>query len=155
MGTHSADECVSPPAVNRSAAIEQLARLAEGEGFSRIGSRMLALLTVAATPQSIDALARRLEVSRASISTNGALLRSLGLIERVVVLGDRRDYLQVRGDSAGVLLTLGVKRLHTMREMVRALRTAVPRNSGDRARLGRMERLYDTLVARLQRELHR
>ncbi len=116
---------------------------------------MLAVLTVAATPQSIDGLARRLEVSRASISTNGALLRSLGLIERVVVPGDRRDYLQVRGDSAGVLLTLGVKRLHTMREMVRALRAAVPRRSGDRARLGRMEELYDTLVARLQRELRR
>lgn len=116
---------------------------------------MLALLTVAAEPQSINALARRLEVSRASISTNGALLRSLGLVERIVRPGDRRDYLQVRGDSAVVLLTLGLKRLHTMRDMVRALRIATRRNSGDRARLGRMERLYDTLIGRLQRELHR
>lgn len=142
-------------AVDRSAATEQLARVAEGEGFSRIGSRMLALLTVAAEPQSINALARRLEVSRASISTNGALLRSLGLVERIVRPGDRRDYLQVRGDSAVVLLTLGLKRLQTMRDMVRALRIATRRNSGDRARLGRMERLYDTLIGRLQRELHR
>lgn len=141
--------------MDRSAATEQLARLAEGEGFSRIGSRMLASLTVAAAPQSIDALARTLKVSRASISTNGALLRSLGLIERIMRPGDRRDYLRVRGDSAGVLLTLGLKRLDTMREMVRALSLAAPRSARDRARLGRMEKLYDTLVARLQRELHR
>lgn len=141
--------------VDRAGASEELARLAEGEGFSRIGSRMLALLTVAHGPQSIDALARQLEVSRASISTNGALLRSLGLVERTARPGDRRDYLQVRGDSAGVLLTLGLKRLHTMREMVRALRTAAPRSTAEGARLRRMEKLYDTLVARLQRELRR
>ena len=141
------------PVAYRSVAAEQLARLAEGEGFPRIGSRMLAVLTLATAPQSINALARKLEVSRASISTNSNLLRSVGLVERIVRSGDRRDYLQVRGDSAGVLLTLGLKRLQTMREMVRAMRRAEPRSSSGQGRLRRIEKLYDTAILHLQREL--
>lgn len=138
-----------------TALIEQIARLGESEGLSRIGSRMLALLAIAAAPYTIDALAKALKVSRASISTNGQLLRSLGLIERVARPGDRRDYLQVRGDATDVLLSLGIERLQTMREALRAMRSTTPRRSSAAARMRRIEELYDTLTARLRLELAR
>src|SRR5690348_13153955 len=128
-----------------SVAIEGFARLAEGEGFSRIGSRMLAQLTVAGGPHSIDALAKQVGASRASISTNAQLLRSLGLIERVTRRNDRRDYLQVCGDAGTVLLALGLRRLTSFREVIHAMRMATPRRSGARARIRKMESLYDTL----------
>lgn len=136
-----------------SIAIEGLARLAEGEGFSRIGSRMLAVLTVVGGPHSIDALAKRIGASRASISTNAKLLRSLGLIERVSRRSDRRDYLQVCGDTATVLLALGLRRLASFSQVIRAMRMAAPRRSHTHARIRRMEALYDTLMRRLHLEL--
>lgn len=115
---------------------------------------MLGLLTVAAAPRSIDELAKALQVSRASISTNGKLLQSLGLVERVTRPGDRRDYLQVSGDAAAVLLALGLRRLQAMREVVHAIRAASRRGPGG-ARIRRMEALYDNLIGRLQLELAR
>lgn len=133
--------------------MDGLARLAEGEGFSRIGSRMLALLAVVGGPHSIDVLAQRIGASRASISTNAKLLRSLGLIERVSRASDRRDYLQVCGDTAAVLLALGVRRLTSFRQVIHAMRMAAPRRSSARARIRRMEALYDTLVRQLRLEL--
>lgn len=136
-----------------TAAIEGFARLAEGEGFSRIGSRMLALLAVCGGPHSIDSIAKRIGASRASISTNGKLLRSLGLIERVSRPSDRRDYLQVYGDTAAVLLALGVRRLTSFRQVIRAMRLAARRGSNAHARIAKMEALYDTLAKRLHLEL--
>lgn len=102
---------------------------------------------------SIDALAKRIGASRASISTNAKLLRSLGLIERVSRPRDRRDYLQVCGDTASVLLALGVRRLTSFRQLIHAMRTTTPRRSSAYARIRRMEALYDTLMRRLHLEL--
>lgn len=137
------------------ALVQKLGRLAEGEGFSRIGGRMLGLLASSSAPLSIDDLAGALRVSRASISTNGKLLQSLGLVERIARPGDRRDYLTVSGDAAGVLLALGLRRLRTMRELIHTVRIASGRRSSERARMRRMEALYDNLIRRLELELAR
>ncbi len=114
---------------------------------------MLALLAVSGGPHSINAIAKRIGASRASISTNGKLLRSLGLIERVSRPSDRRDYLQVCGDTATVLVALGVRRLTSFRHVIRAMRLVAPRRSNAHARIRKMEALYDTLVKRLRLEL--
>jgi DNA-binding transcriptional regulator GbsR (MarR family) len=138
-----------------SALIEKLGRLAEGEGLPRIGGRMLGYLAISGAPRSIDELAATLKVSRASISTNGKLLQSIGLLERTTIAGDRRDYLRVTGDAAHVLAALGVRRLQSMRDVIRTMRLAARERSATRARIQRLERLYDGLIGRLRLELTR
>jgi DNA-binding transcriptional regulator GbsR (MarR family) len=143
------------PHAHDSALVEKFEQLLEAEGLPRIGGRMLGLLAVAPAPLSIDELARSLKVSRASISTNGKLLQSLGLVERITRPGDRRDYLTAEGGAASVLVALGMRRLRTMLELVRTVRVATGPRSPAAARIRRMERLYDNLMRRLQLELAR
>ncbi len=136
--------------------IEQFGRLAEGEGLPRIAGRMMGLLMVNAGPMSIDALASQLRVSRASISTNGKLLRSMRIAERFTEPGDRRDYLQLSGDPCSALLSLGVRRLRTMRDAVREMRRAFRgRQSRTRERLRETEKCYDAAVDRVESLLSR
>src|SRR5579883_1380571 len=78
---------------------ESLARFVEGLGLyfeefglPRIGGRLLGLLMVTDRPLALDEIARRLLVSRASVSTNARLVLAARLGERVGIPGDRRDY---------------------------------------------------------------
>src|SRR5260370_28918044 len=61
-------------------------------GLPRIGGRILGLLMVADRPLSLDDLARSLQVSRASISTNMRPIIASSLAEQISLPGDRRDY---------------------------------------------------------------
>ena len=131
--------------------VEQAGRLAEGEGLPRIAGRMMALLMVSGRHMGIDELSQALRVSRASVSTNGQLLRQLNIAERVTVPGDRRDYLQISGDPCSALLNLGLRRLRTMRDAIREMRHALRAGgAGVRARLNQTERCYDAAVERVE-----
>ncbi|HLI51568.1 MAG TPA: MarR family transcriptional regulator [Thermomicrobiaceae bacterium] len=72
--------------------IESTGLLFQRSGSTRIAGRVYAALLLADDPLSIDEIASRLLVSRASVSTNARLLISQGLIERFSRPGDRRDY---------------------------------------------------------------
>lgn len=61
-------------------------------GFPRIGGRVLALLLVAERPLTLDAIARQLRVSKASVSTNSRNFVRLGVVDEVTFPGDRRTY---------------------------------------------------------------
>ncbi len=78
------------PAVERF--IERMGLEAEADGLPRISGRVLAYLIVSSTPVSLKEAAERLQVSRASVSTNCRLLEQLGGAHRVTVPGDRKDY---------------------------------------------------------------
>lgn len=84
--------------------VEQYGLLSEREGLSRIAGRIFALMLVEPGSFSFSELAERLQVSRASISTNTRLLEGFGLIERMTKPGDRQDYFQLLPDTwLGVL----------------------------------------------------
>jgi DNA-binding Lrp family transcriptional regulator len=72
--------------------VEAMGLYFEDRGVPRIGGRLLGLLLLADGPLSLDQIAATLRVSRASVSTNARLLLTAGLIERVSLPGDRRDY---------------------------------------------------------------
>lgn len=131
--------------------IEQLGRLAQGEGLSRTAGRMMALLIVAGTPLAIDDFAGRLKVSRASVSTNSRLLQSLSIAQLVSQPGDRRDYLRISGDPSSALLNLGLQRMRSMHRAINEIRLALRgRHSGATgARLQRMAKLYDAAIAQM------
>ena len=78
--------------------IERLGQLAEGENLPRTAGRLMALLILSGTPLGIDEIAKRLHVSRASVSTNSRLLQTLGIAQLARQPGNRRDYLQISGD---------------------------------------------------------
>jgi DNA-binding transcriptional regulator GbsR (MarR family) len=143
------DHAVRMSHARRQEFIERLGRLAEGEGLPRIAGRMMGLLMIAGAPLSIDELADQLEVSRASISTNGRLLESLAIAARTTKAGDRRDYLQIGADPSSSLLSQGLRRLHDMRHAVREMRLAARSSrtaQSTRDRLERMERFYDLAI---------
>lgn len=132
--------------------IERLGRLAEGEGLPRTAGRMMGLLMIHDANLSIDDIADQLQVSRASVSTNGRLLESLNIAVRVTRPGDRRDYLCIAGEPCTSLLSLGVRRLKDMQRAVREMREGLPRarSAPIRNRLERMEQFYDLAIGRAE-----
>ncbi|MBV8853252.1 MAG: hypothetical protein JOY91_07620 [Sinobacteraceae bacterium] len=138
----------------RTRFIEQLGRLAEGEGLPRIAGRMLGSLMLDAESCSLEQLALQLEVSRASISTNGRLLEGLGLIQRVTMPGDRRDYWQIP-DPFSSLLQVGIRRMRVMQSAVREMREESPSAALTDNRLNQIENLYDDVIAQAERLLAR
>lgn len=72
--------------------IETLGIQVEKLGFPRIAGRILGLLALSDAPLHLDDIATRLQVSRASVSTNTRLLLGVQLIEEVGIPGDRRIY---------------------------------------------------------------
>lgn len=73
----------------------------QNEGLPRIAGRLYGLLLLEGGPFSFSELAERLEVSRASVSTNARMLATQGLIERVAVPGDRQDHYAI--DAKGLI----------------------------------------------------
>jgi DNA-binding transcriptional regulator GbsR (MarR family) len=137
--------------------IEQLGRLAEGEGLPRTAGRMMALLILAGTPLGSDDFAVRLKVSRASVSTNSRLLQSPAIAVLVSDPGSRRDYLQISGDPTSALLNLGLQRMQAMQLTISEMRLALrgAQFHATRARLQRMEKFYEAATAQVQRVLRR
>jgi DNA-binding transcriptional regulator GbsR (MarR family) len=70
----------------------------ESDRMPRIASRILGLLLLTPGECSIDQMAERLAVSRASISVDARRLEECGVVERVTHKGDRRDYYRIAPD---------------------------------------------------------
>jgi DNA-binding transcriptional regulator GbsR (MarR family) len=97
--------------------IEQLGLYFEGFGLPRIAGRLLGLLIVTDHALPLDEIATRLQVSRASVSTNARLLLATRMIERVGVPGERRDFYAFidRGWDAVIETDIdGVRTLRTL-----------------------------------------
>lgn len=82
-----------------TAFVERAGCLCERDGLPRIAGRILGLLLVSPEPLALDAIAERLGVSRASVSTDARRLVEQGVLERVGRPGDRRDYYQMAAES--------------------------------------------------------
>ena len=82
-----------------TAFVERAGCLCERDGLPRIAGRILGLLLVSSEPLALDAIAERLGVSRASVSTDARRLVEQGVLERVGRTGDRRDYYQMAAES--------------------------------------------------------
>lgn len=75
--------------------IERLGLFMERLGLSRTAGRVLGLLIVSEEPLSLGQLARELQVSKASVSVNARMCQQMGLVERVGIPGERRDYYEM------------------------------------------------------------
>ena len=106
--------------------VERFGVLADRAGMSRIAGRIVGLLLQQAGDLSLDAIAHRLAVSRASISTEARRLLDAGIVERVGRPGDRKDYYQI---SAWHFLHDLEHRFASLQELVRLLDEARRENN--------------------------
>ena len=82
----------------RNNVIHTIGEKAEKFGFSRIAGLIEGLLYLSPEPLSLDEMARKLEVSKASVSTNIRLLERWKVVKRVYHKGARRNFYQFRGN---------------------------------------------------------
>jgi DNA-binding transcriptional regulator GbsR (MarR family) len=140
------------PAVVRF--IERLGLHTETEGLPRIAGRIMALLLVERDPCTFDDIARRLRVSRGSVSTNTRLLETLGMIERITLPGDRHDHFQLSQDRFGKLLQGYVERMGRMVHILDEAVAEIPKsNKIAHGRLSEMSRFYHFAIERTNRNL--
>ena len=97
------------PAKNQASAEDQLAqahdqfieswsRMASEWGISRTMAEVHALLFVTGEPMNADDIMERLEISRGNASMTLRSLMDWGVVTRVRVRGDRKDYFQAEQD---------------------------------------------------------
>jgi len=113
--------------------VERVGRFYERDGAARTGGRMLGLLLLAPREMSIDEIADRLKVSRASVSTNARQLETYRVVERVSHMGDRRDFYRIAPDLERTLLRYRMERLAQVEALLEA-GTATPAARDERVR---------------------
>jgi predicted transcriptional regulator len=130
--------------------VESIGVLWEADGLPRIAGRIFGYLIVQPEPSSLDELAVGLGVSKASISTDARRLEQLGLITRISLPGDRRDYYTIDADAPATGLEM---RLRNLRRFDRTLSEAGDRERLPpvvRERLARFEYAHHRIVAALE-----
>lgn len=113
--------------------VERVGRFFEGDAAPRTSGRMLGLLLLEPEELSMDEIAERLLVSRASVSTNARQLQTWGVVERVSRPGDRRDFYRIAPDLERTLLRHRMERMAQVEEMLQA-GTATPAAADERVR---------------------
>lgn len=76
------------------------------EGYSNFGlnplmGRIVGLLIISKDPQSLDDIVEKLEMSKGPISQICRRLKERGLVEKVWIPGDRKDYYEPANDIFG------------------------------------------------------
>lgn len=93
MNTHIAQDTALIDSV-----IQEIGVILQQQGTSRIAGTIFGLLLVEGVPMSLQEMATRLNISRASASTNARFLAKAGLIRLTARLGDRQDYYELVPD---------------------------------------------------------
>jgi DNA-binding transcriptional regulator GbsR (MarR family) len=134
--------------------VEMMGRQLEEQGAPRIAGRMFGSLMMTEEPESLDALAEKLQVSRTSISSNARLLVSWGFVERATFPGDRRDYYRIADDMHLRLLERQMRGVELLLERLRSGQERVPSVSERiRARFESVMGFYEELHGKLL-EMH-
>lgn len=131
--------------------VEEMALFYEQAGLPRMAGRIIGWLMICEpSHQSLVELGEVLQASKGSISTMTRLLIQLGIIQRVSIPGDRRDYVAIPPGSSTRMLAQNTGKIAAVRQIaargLTALKGARPE------RLERLRELHD-LYAFLEREM--
>lgn len=136
--------------------VERMGLLLEGEGLPRIAGRVFGFLLVHPEAFSLDELAERLHVSKASISTNARQLEQHGILERSSEPGDRRDYYRIAPDAWEGMLRAAQHKWNCMRVLLTAGAASLPEEMEEgRARLIEAEQFHLLLLDGVERMIER
>jgi DNA-binding transcriptional regulator GbsR (MarR family) len=127
--------------------IDRMGVVAEADGLSRIAGRIMGLMVVEGGPLSFSEIAERLDVSRASVSTNTRFLERIGIIERVTVKGSRQDHFQLAEAPYARLLEGSIARMKKAEDVVADAKAGLsPEDSERRRRLEELGTFYASLA---------
>lgn len=130
--------------------VERMGLLWELDGLPRIAGRIIGHLLLQPDPQSLQAIADALGVSKASVSMDARRLERLGLVERIGRPGDRRDYYAIADDMLARGLAMRLESVRRLHEALRAAR-AIPDNApAVRRRLDLFERVHAHAVRAIE-----
>lgn len=92
--------------------IEGWGRLGPSWGISKVMAEIYALLYLTTDAMSLDEISEKLKTSRSNVSLNVRALADLGIVRKVVIRGERRDYYAAEDDIGKVakLLAMAKKR---------------------------------------------
>lgn len=140
------------PTASHATFIERFGIVADRAGLSRIAGRIMGLLFFSPSELSLDEIAERLSVSRASVSTEARRLLDAGVVERVGRPGDRKDYYQV---SPRHYLHDLEHQFESMQEFVRLLDEGGRGSSNEivRARLAKAVQAYSGIMGIISRTI--
>ena len=101
--------------------LDGLGQLADYFGFSKVMGQLYGTLLLSAEPLSLDDMMARLDISKASVSTNMRSLEHMGMVRQAWVRGGsgRRKYYQAETDFWQIFSNVMSGR--EMRDMERAL----------------------------------
>lgn len=117
--------------------IESMGLFFERQGVPRIGGRILGLLLLAEKPLALGEIARLLQVSPASVSTNIRQLQASGTVEPASIPGDRRHYFVFNSAGWDHRLELAISAMDVLGQLCQDT-LAVPG-------LGKRQKLRETL----------
>jgi predicted transcriptional regulator len=127
----------------------------EDDGYPRISGRIFGLLLMSEAPRSINDIASRLRVSKASVSTDARLLERWEIVERVSHPGDRRVYYRIVPDLPFRTMEHRVERVRRMGRLMREARASAPRGGPLRTRLADFAGAYEEALVTMEKALRR
>ena len=133
--------------------IERAGLLWQKDGFPRIAGRIFGFTLISPEPCSLDDIAESLGVSKASVSTDARLLEKLGVIERVSLPGDRKDYYQITARSLERSLEARAQRLREFEDLLDAGLKLPIRNAEVRERIEDHRIAYDHVMNAIEHAL--
>ena len=124
--------------------VEEIGIFFEHTGLPRMAGRILGRLSISDSPyQTTGELTEALMASKGSISTMTRLLIRIGLIERVSLPGQRRDYFRIKPGASHQLLKDGIAQTVTFRQLMeRGLELTQGRTGVNRQWLDEMHDMY-------------
>lgn len=145
---------MSDIAAARTAFIEKVGLIAQGEGMPRSAGRLFGLLVFDGTEHAFGRLAEELQISRGNVSASVRLLEERGLIARVTKPGDRQDYFRLADDPFPTLLRGAQARTARAAGEIEKSLPDLPADAGDvRLRLEAYAGFYRAIVAGLDHAL--
>ncbi len=98
--------------------LEEVGIFFEQTGMPRMAGRILGWLMISDPPhQTTEELTQALLASKGSISTMTRLLIRIGLIERLSLPGQRRDYFRIKGDASHQSLKESLAQITAFRQL--------------------------------------
>lgn len=127
---------------------ERAGLVCEEIGLPRMAGRIVGWLLICdPAHQSLAELGEVLQASKGSISTTTRLLMGMGLLERVSLPGDRRDYVRIQPGSWFQMMNRYQRETDLMRRLAEEGLEILGKSPPDRrARLDEMRDLYDFLA---------
>lgn len=101
--------------------VQGMGRISKFWGFSRLMGQLYGLLYISPEPMTLDQLAECLMVSKGSVSTNIRAIERWGMVEKVWVKADRKDY--YRAETKFMDIVTRILQEREKKEFDSALRT--------------------------------